>query len=151
MLFQVHGIDEMNFTLFEGHDQRVRARSVAEKADASKHPAASDAGTGENDALSGRQVRGVVNALWILDAHLGHTFVMLGLCGHQTSQDLTVQTAQGCGSEHAFGSAADAHHSVHVCPANRSSDSGGEVAVSDELNARAGGSNIVDQLFVAGP
>src|SRR5579862_445313 len=75
---------------------------------------------------------------------------MLGLGDHEPREDFAVQAAQGRGGEDAFGGTAGAHDGVDAGAENGGGDAGGEIAVADEADARSGGANIVDELFVAG-
>ena len=70
---------------------------------------------------------------------------------HQASAHAAVQAAQRRGGEHALGRAADAHDGVDVGAADRGRDAGREVAVADQLDARAGGADVGDQLLVPRP
>ena len=76
---------------------------------------------------------------------------MLGFGDHQARQNFSVQAAKrGCG-KHAFGSAADAHHSVDSGADDGRGNAGGEVSVANQADARAGGANVRDQFFMARP
>ena len=62
---------------------------------------------------------------------------------------MAVQAAQSSSRENAFRGAAGAHYGVDAGANYSGADSGGEVAVGDEPDASAGGSNLIDQFFMA--
>src|ERR1700733_362310 len=148
-LLEMHGVNEPDLALIQSQDQRLRARAFAEEPDAAQQASFGDACAGEDDSLSGREVLGVVDAFRIFYAHLGETLVVLRFGNHETGEDLTVQAAQCGRGQDAFGSAAGAHDGVDACANDRRGTPGGQGAVADQADARAGGANLGDELFVA--
>src|ERR1700722_16304800 len=127
----------------------MSASSIAEEGNALEQPAACYTGAGKNDFLPRGQVRGLVNPLRILNTHLGNALLMFGLADNQARQNFSVQAPQRSCGEHAFGSAARAHHGVYRGAAHSGGNAGGKVAIGDKPNARARRANIGDQFFVA--
>ena len=69
----------------------------------------------------------------------------------QLALDLAAQAAQSRRGDHALVSAADADRQVVVRAADRGADRGHDVAVGDQLDARAGLADLGDQIVVARP
>src|SRR5208337_285242 len=107
-------------------------------------------GAGEDHLLAGSQIFGGVNALWIFYAHAREAFVMLGFADDEAGENLAIEAAQRGGSKHSFRSAARAHDHVHAGAEDGGGNAGGEVAVTDEPDARASRADFLDEFFVAG-
>src|ERR1700683_1988002 len=148
-LFQVHGVDEADLAVVVCKDQGMGPSAFAEEAHAAEQSAAGDASTRENNFISGREIFGGVDALSVFDAHLGEALVVLGLGRYQARENLAVQAAQSSGGENAFWRSTGAHDGVDAGANYCGADSGGEVAVGDEPDASASGSNPIDQFFMA--
>src|SRR5262249_10535288 len=132
------------------HDDRARARAVAEEADAAHERAVGDAGRGENDSVARRQFLRRVNAAR-LGAPRAAAFLVFGLPGHEAREDLAVQAAHRGGREHALRRAAGPHDGVDAGADDRGRDAGRQVAVADQPDARAGPADLLDQLLVPRP
>ena len=114
--------------------------------------AVGDAGRDEEDVRAGRQVALGVDALRVRDAHRLHAlFLARAWSGTRRRLHAAVEAAERRRGEHALGRAADAHDGVHVRAAHGGRDAGREVAVADQLDARAGLADVVDQLLVPRP
>src|SRR6201987_130149 len=148
-LFEMDGSDEANLAFVEGKNHGRGADTFAEEAHALEKIAVRDAGAGEDDFFAGSEVVGIVDALGVIHAHFFQALLVFGLADDEACEDLAVKTAQSGGGEHTFGSAASAHNHVNAGANDGSGDAGGEVAVADQADARAGFPDVVDELLVA--
>src|SRR5262245_31605852 len=136
--------------------------SGTEEANAAHQSAVCNAGSREDDLFARGQIVRVINLVGIGDAHrfqaiqhfvLGRYLVSIDpqpfRIVDQTRLDLAVQTFDGSGGEHTFGSAADSHQRMNVGTGYGRRDSGGKIAVRNQTNARAGRAHVIDDLFVA--
>src|SRR6516165_8883710 len=105
--------------------------------------------TGEDNCFAGSEVFGVVDAFGIVDAHFFEALLVFRLADDEAGKNLAVEAAEGSGGEDTFGSPARAHDHVNAGTDDGGGDSGGEVAVADQANTRAGFADVVDELFVA--
>ena len=124
---------------------------MAEEAHAAHERAVGHARRGEDDLLARCEVALGVDALGVGDAHRQHALLVAVLGRDEASLHAAVQAAQGRGGEYALGRAADPHEGMHVRAADGRRDAGREVAVADQPDARAGASDVLDQLLVARP
>ena len=69
--------------------------------------------------------------------------------GPELGLQLAAETAEGSRREHRLPGAADPDREVVVRAADRGGDRGGDVAVLDELDSRAGVADLLDQVVVA--
>ena len=99
--------------------------------------------------LAGREILRRVDLPEVADPHRAAAFLVLRLVDHEARENLAVQTAHRRRGQHAFGRAAGAHHGVHPGADDGSGDTGREIAVADQPDARAGRADVVDQLLVA--
>src|ERR1700732_2581391 len=75
-LIEMYRVNEAHLAIIQGEDQRMRADAVAEEVHAAQQVAVGDAGAGEDDLLAGREVRSIVDAVGILDAHGRHALLV---------------------------------------------------------------------------
>src|SRR5690349_2292249 len=143
-------VDESDLARLQRHDHGGGADTFSEEADAFHKRAVGDAGGGKNHLLARRQVLGLVDAMLVLDAHLGNALFQLRLVDDEPPQHIAVQAANGGGGDDSFGRSAGAHDAMHASADDRGRDAGGEVAVADELDAGAGLANVRNELLVAG-
>src|ERR1700722_548024 len=148
-LFEVDGIDETDLAIVEGEDHRHGANAFAEEAHAFEQVSVGDAATRKNNFFSRRQVFRVVDAFWIFHAHAFKAFGVLRFAYDQPCKNLSIESAQCCCGDDSLGSAAGSHHGVNAGADDRGGNTGGQVAVADQANARAGFANVADQFFVA--
>src|SRR5213076_2173350 len=148
-VLEAHRVREADQALAQRHDDRAGAVAAAEETHAVHEGAVGDARRDEEDVRPGGEILLSVDALQVRDAHLPHALLLPGLGGHQAGEHAAVQAAERGGGEHALGGAADPHHGVDVGAAHGRRDAGGEVAVADQLDARAGLADVGDQLLVA--
>src|SRR5205807_6675915 len=98
---------------------------------------------------AGGELGSGVGAGHVLNANGLHTHLFRTVLHHEPAEDFAVQAAQGGGGEHALGRAAGAHHGVDARAGDTGRDTGGEVAIGDETDARAGLADIGDEFFMA--
>src|SRR5688500_1202990 len=133
------------------HDERRRPRAVAEEADAAHQRAVGDTGRREHDPLGGREVLRLVNPLEVGDPHRPAPLFVLRLAHYEPREDFTVEAAHRRRGEHAFGGAAGPHYRVDTGADDRRRNAGGQVAVANQPDTRARGSDLFNQLLVARP
>src|SRR5712691_1368340 len=142
----------------------MRAIARAEETHATHQRSVSHTGGREDDFLARRKIVSIVSLVRIADAHRLQTLDDLSRGRHfvfvyaesfrienQTRLNFSVQTLDRRGGQHSFGRAADTDTRVNICARYRRRNSGREIAVRDQTNARAGGAGVVDYLFVARP
>src|SRR5215472_1750689 len=144
------GVDEADLAFVESENHGRGANAIAEETNPLEKVAIGYAGTGEDNFFAGSEVFGVVDAFGIVDAHFFEAFLVFRLGDDEAGKNLAVEAAEGSGGEDTFGSAARAHDHVNAGTDDGGGDSGGEVAVADQANTRAGFADVVDELFVRG-
>ena len=100
--------------------------------------AVGDAGGREDDVLAAGEVRRPVDPLEVGNAHRAAALLVLGLVDHETGEDLAVQAAHRRRRQHPFRRAAGAHHGVHTAAGDGGGNTGRQVAIADQPDARAG-------------
>ena len=101
--------------------------------------------------LPGREVLRPVDPLEVGDAHRAAALLVLRRADDEPRVDLAAQAAHRRGGDHALGRAADPHHRVHAAADHGRRDAGGQVAVADQPDARAGRTNLLDERLVPRP
>src|SRR5690606_10044887 len=84
-------------------------------------------------------------------AHRTSALLLLVRSPAELALDLSTEAFERGRRQHALRRAADAHHAVDAGARDCGVDAGGEVTVADELDPRAGGTNLRDELLVAWP
>src|SRR4051794_15193202 len=147
---EVMAVDELHPVAARAHDQRVRPRAVGEEPDAAEEVARRDARGGE-DHVARSQVLEGEDAVHVLDPDLGSLRDLAPRRRPQLRLQLAAEAPQGGCGEHRLTRAADADRQMVVRPADRRRDRRGHVAVGDQLDPRAGGADLLDQVVVTGP
>ena len=80
-----------------------------------------------------------------------HALALRLVLDHEPPEYFAIQAAQRRGRQHAFGSSARAHHGVHAGTRHRRRDSGREIAIADQADARARLADIRDELLMPRP
>src|SRR5438105_3488785 len=145
---EVDPVDEAHPVAARAHDERARPGAVGEELDAAQEVAVRDAGRGD-DRLSGRQVVEREDAVHVLDPLLARPFDLAPGRRPELCLDLAAEAAQRGGRHDGLARAADPDREMVVRATDRGRDRGGDVAVLDELDAGAGGSDVLDQVVVA--
>src|SRR5712692_84088 len=140
----------------------MRAIAGAEETHAAHERSVGHTRGRENDLLAWREIVGVVNLVRIGYAHRlqalddlrrGRHFVFIHAesirIENQARLNLAVQTLDRRGGQHAFGRAPNTDTRVNICACYRRRNSGREIAVRDQTNARARGAGVIDYLFVS--
>src|SRR5438132_11090016 len=148
-LFQMYGVDKAHLALLERQDQGVGAHALAKESHPPEQVAVGNSGACKDDLLAWGQVLGVIDAFGVCNAHLGQSLFVFGLGNHQSRLDLAVQAPQRRSGQYAFGSATSTHHGVDTSSNYRSRNARREVAIPTQPDARPGGSNVIDEFFVA--
>src|ERR1041384_6293700 len=63
--------------------------------------------------------------------------------------DFTIQAAHGSSGNYAFRSASAAHDDVNARADDGRGNAGGEIAVSNQADARSSAADVIDQFFMA--
>src|ERR1700678_164786 len=97
-------LDESHFTSQLGEDDRRGSRAFAEEADAFEQCAVGNAGGSEDKLLAGSEVFSLIDTILVFDSHASQALFLIGL-HDQTAEHVSVEAADRCGGDHAFGSA----------------------------------------------
>src|SRR5207253_8403115 len=144
---EVDAVHEADPVAARAHDERVRARAVGEVADAAQQFAVGNPG-GRDDRLARREVVDREDALRVVDSVLAELVDLAPRRRPELPLQLAAEAAKRGGCEHGLAGAADPDREVVVRAADRSGDRRGHVAVLDELDARAGVADLLDQIMV---
>ncbi len=134
-----------------GHHERMRPCAATEEADALEQVAGGHPGRREHEVLARRQVLGRVDPVLVAVAHPRAAFPLLVVAVAEARLDLATEATQRGGRDDALRRAADAHDGVDAGARDRAGDGGRQVAVADELDARAGRPDLGDQVVVPRP
>src|SRR2546428_11769748 len=143
-------VDEADLSGAQGHDHRRSSHAFAEEAHALHQSAFGDARGRENQLLAWSQVFGFVDFVLVLDAHPCDAFFQFRLVDDQPAEHVTIQAADGSSRDDAFRCSARAHNRMHAGTNDSSGDARRKIAIADQLDARARGANIGNQLLVTG-
>src|SRR3954466_5424156 len=147
---EVDAVDEPHPVAARAHQQRMRSRAVGEEADAAQQVSVRDAGRSD-DHLARREILGPEDALVVEDPGLPQLVDLPAGGGPELRLQLAAQAGQRGGREYGLPGAADPDRQVVVRAADRRGDRRGHVAVLDELDAGAGGADLLDEVVVARP
>ena len=147
---EVDAVDEPHPVAARAHDERVRARRVGEEADAAQQVAVRDARRGD-DHLLRREVVDREDAVEVVDAVRARLLDLGAPRRPELRLQLAAEAAERGRREHRLPRAADPDREVVVRSAHGGADRRGHVAVLDQLDARAGGADLLDQVVVARP
>src|SRR2546427_12106265 len=103
-------------------------------------------GRHKSDVRAARQVLGPVDTLFISDAHLFRATPLVIVAKAQSAKYFRTEAPERSRGEHALKRAARTHDGVHVRSGDRPGERRHEVAVLDELYARAGVATVIAQL-----
>ena len=148
----------------EGADhQAAGAGAILLELDAIEQQAVGDAAGCEHHVGAGGELLGLVDLVRVGDAHFcqagevaftGEALPLLGLCHGRVVDELTLemaaQGAQGGSGNHAFRGGADAHQAMGSRAGETGGDGGLHIAIGDRLHTGAGGTDLSDQILVAG-
>src|SRR4051794_16696107 len=141
-------VDEPDAVRLQRHEQRRRADAAAEEADAAQEVAVGDASGAEDDVVAGGELGRVVNLVAVDVAHRLEAFLLPFFQRLEAALHASVQAAHRGGGEYALGRAAYAHRGVDAGPAHGGGDAGGEIAVGDQLDARARFADLRDEIVM---
>src|SRR5579871_4557866 len=142
--FHVNAVDEPDLSGVVRHHEAVRAHAVAEESHAAQQVAFGDARRREENFLAGREIARGVSGVGVLDAHRLDAIAQGFIFHDQPSENFAVQAAHRRGRQHAFGSAARSHDGMHTGARDRRRNAGGQIAVTDQADARACLANVAD-------
>src|SRR3954463_4300043 len=145
---EVDPVDEAHPVAARAHDERVRPGGVAEEADAAQQVAVRHARR-DDDHLLRREVVGREDALDVLDPVLARLLDLGPPRRPQLRLQLAAEAAQPRGGGDGLPRAADPDREVVVRAAHGRADRRGDVAVLDQLDARARGTDLLDQVVMA--
>ena len=128
----------------------MRARAVGEEAHAAQEVAVRDAGRGD-DHLAGRQLLGLEDLVDVVDPVLLRLLDLAARRRPELRLELAAEAAERGGGEDCLARAADPDRDVVVRAAHGGRHRRGHVAVLDQLDAGAGGADLLDQVVVARP
>ncbi len=104
---------------------------------------------GRDDHLAGRELVGLEDLVDVVDSVLTRLLDLVARGRPELRLELPTQATKSGRGENRLPGAADADRQVVVGAAYGSGDRRGHVAVLDELDARAGGADLLDQVVVA--
>ena len=147
---EVRRLDEPHPVAARAHHERVRQGRVGEVAHAAHQLAVRDAGRGDDHLLRGEIVDRedpveVVDPVRVRVVDLGPAR------RPELRLKLAAEAAERGRREHCLPRAADPDREVVVRAADGGGDRGEHVAVLDQLDARAGGADLLDQVVMARP
>src|SRR2546427_9695685 len=145
----VDAVDETYLMRVRLHHERSRPDSVTEEADASHQRAVRDARGREDNPLAGRKLLRPVHLLEVGDAHGAAPLLVLGLADDESRENFAVETPHRRSGQPALRRTAGAHHRMHAAANHGGSDTGRQVAVTDQANAGACRADISNQLLVS--
>ena len=126
----------------------MRAGAVGEEAHAPQEVAVRDAGRGDDHLARGELV-GLEDLVEVVDPVLLRLLDLVARGRPELRLELAAEAAEGGRGEHGLARAADADREVVVRAAHGGRDRRGHVAVLDQLDAGAGGPDLLDQVVVA--
>src|SRR5216684_8910434 len=132
------------------HHHRVRLGAPLEEAHAAQEIAAGHAAGGEDD-VPARHLLHPEDFVDVGDAHLLRPLDLLVVARLEPALHVAAHAADGRGGDDALGRAADAHEHVDARLGKAGGDGRRDVAVADELDARPGGADLRNELFVPRP
>src|SRR5205085_11090419 len=144
---EVDPVHEAHPVAAGAHDERARPRAVGEELHAAQEVAVRDTRRG-HDRLAGREVVEREDAVHVLDALGAGALDLRPRRRPELRLELAAETAERGGRDDGLPRAADADREVVVRAADRGRDRGRDVAVLDELDARARGADLLDQVVV---
>src|SRR6266567_1888055 len=147
---EVDAVDKANPVAARAHHERVRPRAVGEEADAAEQVAVRHAGRGD-DRLARREVVDGEETMDVVDPLLGRLLDLATRGRPELRLHLAAEAAQRSRGHDGLARPTDADGEVVVRAANRSRDRSGHVTVLDQLDARAGGANLLDQVVMPRP
>src|SRR4051794_25273607 len=127
----------------------MRPCAAAEEPNALEQFAGGNAGGSEDEVVAGREVFGDVDAVLVAVAHPRPAFALIVIAISEAGLDLAAEAAQRRGGDDALGRTARAHDGVDAGARNSTGDRRGQIAVTDELDPRAGLADLGDERLVA--
>src|SRR6266478_5252666 len=149
VLEEVRGLQVPDGVALRAHDHRLGGRSALEEADALEEVAAGHPGRGE-DHRPLRHLLERVDLVRVGDPHLARALDLFLVAEGQPALHVAAAATHRGRGDHPFRRAADAHQDVDAGLHEAGGDRGGHVAVPDQLDPRAAGADLGDQLLVAG-
>ncbi len=140
--------DVTNGAALAAHDDRMRRGSIARIPNPLHDLPVRDAGCAEEDVLSRDQIGRREHLIQIMAGLEGCASLSL-VAGPQATLNASSETTHRAGRDDPLGSSPDASEHVDTRSLPSRHDGAGNVSVHDELDARAGRSNIVDERVVA--
>src|SRR5690625_3134131 len=148
LLDAVLGFDGAHGPGGRAHHDRFGDHVGGVVAHAAQQVAVGDAGGGEVAVVGGDQIVGGQHALQIV-AGVDGLLSFLVVLGGEPALEHAAGGLDGAGGDDALGGAAQPQQHVHAGAAG-GGDRAGHVPVHDELDARPGGADLLDQLLVTG-
>src|SRR5918996_5778968 len=144
---EVDPVDEPHPVVPRAHDDRVRARAVGQVANSAQEVTVRDAGRGD-DHVARRELVGGEDLVDVVDPVLGGLLDLAPGGRPELRLELSAQAAERRCREYGLPCPPDADGEVVVRPPDRGRDGGGHVAVLDQLDARAAGADLLDQIVM---
>src|SRR5215813_1008444 len=139
----------------------MRSLAGAKKPNAFQERAIGNASRSKDDLLSRGEVVGIVDFLWIIDAHRAQPVQHLLSRWHlvlinaktirienQTRLNLAVQAFHGGSSDYAFRRTTDTHQRMNIGAGNRGGNTSRQIAVRNKTYTCTGRADFIDQLLV---
>ena len=131
--------------------ERRRARAVAEEAHALHQRAFGHAGRRKDQVLARREIGRPIDPPDVGDAHGRASRLVFRRLDDEPRVDVAVEAPHRDGREHALRRPAGAHHGMDAGAGHRRDDRRRQVAIADQLDPRASGADVGNQLGVPGP
>src|SRR5829696_5673709 len=145
----VGGVDGPDGARLRAHHHRLGARAVAPVAHPLEEVAVADASGAEEHVVARHEVVAGEHAVEVV-AGIECCLTLVVVAGVETPEHLATHALQRRGGDDALGRAADAEEDVGATVGCGDGDRRGDVAVLDELDARAGLAALLDDVVVAG-
>src|SRR5690348_6831209 len=146
----VNAVDKAHFSRAARHHQRLRTNTIAKETHTPQQRTVGYARCSEDDIFSGSKVLRAVDLLCVFDSHFRDTLFKFGSIDNEASKDFAVETPHSRRRNHSFGRPTDAHHRMNSGAEDGRRNSGGEIAITNQLDACTGRTNLVDEPFMAG-
>src|SRR5581483_5218777 len=150
-LLEVLRVDHAHLADAPVEDDRVGPHAAREEADALKQLAVGDAGRDETDVLAARELLRAVHLVRVGHTHAPGTSALVVVPELEPPEDLAADARERRRREHAFRRAAAPHHHVKTGAGDGDGERRDDVAVLDEVDARTGRADVVDELLVPRP
>src|ERR1035441_8876064 len=147
-LIQMDALDKSHPSSLQSQNHRRSPSPFAKEADALQQRTFGHAGRSEDHLLPRSQVFRLVNLVLVFNPHLRNALFQFRFVDYQPSLHVSVQAADRGRCNHAFRCAARSHDRMHPGSDHRRGNARREIAVANQLDARARLPDLGDEFFV---